>query len=308
MDKKRAASSWDEIPEKRRFRADALDLFLTGDISGQRAQTLFHNAQLAGAEMVEDLAKPESNGNANRDLVRKALKTSLWPQPYYADVRGFNPKTGKEDAMSVALFLPHELMASVLLVNDAKNILALQEREFRHRADIKEHLLHFQEQFGVQDVLRLGLWIDGVPFNHDRSQSVECISLNLPALEAEVADLRLPVLCFPKAFMAKKSTRDDLFTILSWSFRCLLFGKWPSMRHDSSAFLATDSQRKKQSGKDLGIQAALCELRGDWAMFKETLNLPGWQGKGPICFKCNCTLEQLDQVSKTAAWRCGWLK
>ena len=69
MDKKRAASSLDEIPEKRRFRADALDLFLTGDISGQRAQTLFHNAQLAGADMVEDLAKPESNGNANRDLV-----------------------------------------------------------------------------------------------------------------------------------------------------------------------------------------------------------------------------------------------
>ena len=68
-------------------------------------------------------------------------------------LKGFNPKTGKEDAMSVALLLPHELMASVLLVNDAKDILALQEREFRHRADIKEHLLHFQEQFGVQDVL-----------------------------------------------------------------------------------------------------------------------------------------------------------
>ena len=113
----------------------------------------------------------QKNISQLRDLVRKALKTSLWPQPYYADVRGFNPKTGKEDAMSVALSLPHELMASVLLVNDAKDILALQERKFRHRADIKEHLLHFQEQFGVQDVLGLGLWIDGAPFNHDRSHS-----------------------------------------------------------------------------------------------------------------------------------------
>ena len=82
--------------------------------------------------------------------------------------------------------------------------------------------------------------------------------------------------------MAKKSTWDDLFTIF---FRCLLFGKWPSMRHDSSAFLATDSQTKKKSGKDLGIQAALCELRGDWAMFKDTLNLPGWQGKGAYMFQ-----------------------
>ena len=90
-------------------REGSLDLFLTGDISGQRAQTLFHNAQLAVADMVEDLAKPESNQNANRDLIRKALKTSLWPQPYYADVRGFNPKTGKEDAMSVSLFLPYWL-------------------------------------------------------------------------------------------------------------------------------------------------------------------------------------------------------
>ena len=57
------------------------------------------------------------------------------------------------------------------------------------------------------------------------------------------------------------------------------------------------------AGKDIGLLACLAEVRGDWAMFKDTLNLPGWQGKGPICHKCNCTLAELHQVSMDAPWR-----
>ena len=56
MDKKRVAAQLEDVPEKRRFRAEALDLFLAGDISGQRTQRLVNSAKLAGAQHVDDLA------------------------------------------------------------------------------------------------------------------------------------------------------------------------------------------------------------------------------------------------------------
>ena len=56
-------------------------------------------------------------------------------------------------------------------------------------------------------------------------------------------------------------------------------------------------------GAPVGLVACLAEVRGDWAMFKDCLNLPGWQGKGHICHKCNIKLAQLGQVSMDAPWR-----
>ena len=305
MDKKRAASDLSDVPEKRRFRVDTLDLFLTGEISGQRAKKHLEHAQHAGAEHVDDLAKSSgaSSSNAHRDLLRKALKDNLWPSPYFAEVTGYNPKTGREEQMTAAMFLPHEMIHALLKVNEAGDILRLQQEELRNRRDIQEHLHGFMEEFHVSDVLALGLWVDGVPFNNDRSQSVECVAMNLPALGKDFADLRLPILAYPKFFLAKKKTWDCLFQILAWSFRSLLFDKWPSVRHDASPFSESDSQRKRMVGAPVGLVACLAEVRGDWAMFKDCLNLPGWQGKGHICHKCNIKLAQLGQVSMDAPWR-----
>ena len=48
----------------------------------------------------------------------------------------------------------------------------------------------------------------------------------------------------------------------------------------SEPFLGFRFREKEDAGRDIGLLACLAELRGDWAMFKDTLNLPGWQGKG----------------------------
>ena len=231
------------------------------------------------------------------------MKASLWPKPYIASVPAFCPKTGDEKQVDVAMFLPHEMIAALLRVNEGMDILRLQEEELSNRRDIQEHLEAFKNEFRVDNVLALGLWVDGVPYSHDRTQSVECVTLNLPAISQHLADLRLPLLAFPKFFLQKGATWDSVFSILAWSFRCLLFGKWPLQRHCQSPFLDSDSERRKMAGRDIGLLACLAELRGDWAMFKDTLNLPGWQGKGPICHKCNCTLTELHQVSMDAPWR-----
>ena len=298
------AAQLEDVPEKRRFRAEALDLFLAGDISGQRTQRLVNSAKLAGAQHVDDLARNEANPNASRDLLRKAMKASLWPKPYIASVPAFCPKTGDEKQVDVAMFLPHEMIAALLRVNEGMDILRLQEEELSNRRDIQEHLEAFKNEFRVDNVLALGLWVDGVPYSHDRTQSVECVTLNLPAISQHLADLRLPLLAFPKFFLQKGATWDSVFSILAWSFRCLLFGKWPPPETLSEPFLGFRF-REKEDGWTGHWSSGLPgrAQRGNWAMFKDTLNLPGWQGKGPICHKCNCTLTELHQVSMDAPWR-----
>ena len=303
MDKKRPVADLDNVPNKRRFRVDALDLFVSGDVSGMRAQRLFHHAALAGSAHVQDLAKPEGCKNSHRDLLRKALKSSLWPKPYETEVLGWDVKSGTEKTMRLAYYLPHEMVHAMLQVSESSDIVALQEETLPSRQDLLEHLRGFETQFGLRDVVALGLWMDGVPFNHDRSQSLECISMNFPSLPKEYQDVRLPVTCFPKFFLAKGKTWDSVLKPIVWSMRCLLFGRFPQQRHDNKPFTQDDAARKRLAGSAIGMHCALSEVRGDWSMFKDVLRFPGWQGKGPVCFLCSCTLATLHDVGSDAAWR-----
>ena len=65
----------------------------------------------------------------------------------------------------LAYYLPHEMMHAMLLVNGAEDMLALQEQTLASTLDLREHLREFCNQFRLSDVLALGLWLDGVPFN-----------------------------------------------------------------------------------------------------------------------------------------------
>ena len=55
------------------------------------------------------------------------------------------PKTGDEKQVDVAMFLPHEMIAALLRVNEGMDILRLQEEELSNRRDTQEHLEALQE-------------------------------------------------------------------------------------------------------------------------------------------------------------------
>ena len=57
------------------------------------------------------------------------------------------------------------------------------------------------------------------------------------------------------------------------------------------------------SGKSLGYTAAICEFKGDWKVMNELIGLPSWKEKQGICWRCNCTLEQVADVNDDAMWR-----
>ena len=87
--------------------------------------------------------------------------------------------------------------------------------------------------WALKTTLLAGIWCDGVPFNSDRSMTLETISLNIFGQEG---NLRLPVAAFPTEFVAKSQTFEDLFQIIQWSFKQLATGIMPSCRHDGRPF------------------------------------------------------------------------
>ena len=58
-----------------------------------------------------------------------------------------------------------------------------------------------------------------------------------------------------------------------------------------------------QAGADLGVAAALVEVRGDWAFFKECFSFPGWRELKGCCWRCRCTPRGIRNVSLDASWR-----
>ena len=237
---KRALGDLSHIPAPKRLRADALDLFLGNEISGMRTARLFHHARLAGASHTGELGSENPNSHAARNLIRRTLKFTKWPQLYYAKIRGFSRTEAKEQSFTLAMALPHELLHCFLQLNDKAKLLEDQQKELR--PDLVEHLQQIAVQFHIQDPLLLGLWCDGVPFNSDRSHTLEVLAMNIVGQ----GGLRLPLTCFPKAFQAKGSTWDDIYEIIRWSFRCCLTGLMPSKRHDGTPSGKTDVWRKKR--------------------------------------------------------------
>ena len=88
----------ESVAPHKRLRLNVADLFLGGGLSGQRTQTIFTDAGLAGAEAVGDL-DGAAGRNSNRNILRKLKKGNKWPKFYDAEVRVKNPKTDE---------VPHE--------------------------------------------------------------------------------------------------------------------------------------------------------------------------------------------------------
>ena len=112
MHKTGPASSLNSLPEEDRFRADAMELFLSGAVSAERASRLCGLAQAAGASGVQDLARARQGKNTARNLLRRTLRQNVWPPPY--EVRGLDQRTGKEESYSLAVMLPHEVLHAIM--------------------------------------------------------------------------------------------------------------------------------------------------------------------------------------------------
>ena len=88
-----------------------------------------------------------------------------------------------------------------------------------------------------------------------------------------------------------------------WSLRCVATKTCPDQRHDGSAFGSDDSKRKKWARGVLDIVALLCQVTGDWKMYKETFRFPQHNEVSGCCFKCRVTPDGIRNTSLQAPWR-----
>ena len=300
---KRGRQDQDEPNLQKRFRHNVGDLFLGNQISGVRTQSVYSDAQMAGAQHVSDLARTGGEGmkpgNASRDLRNKFRKGKGWPAIYRAKLRVWSPKLQRETTAIMSIALPHELMGALAKKNSTA---ALLSQGGMSKACL-EHLLKMCADWGKPELAGIGLWCDGVPYNFDRTQSLEVVSLSLPGLEGGHAALRLPVFAVNKKFLMTDSTYDDLFAVLAWSFRALAHGTCPAQRHDGTPFGSSDSKRRRSAGQPIGIAAALVEVRGDWSMMAHVFRFPAWNTKRGCCWMCEATPATIRQCGSDGAWR-----
>ena len=99
----------------------------------------------------------------------------------------------------------------------------------------KQHLEQAESELGLggQDVLGIGLWLDGVTCRWDRSSSYDMITMSFPGLQGRWKNLRIPLVVLDHAWVAKGDSFDDCLQVLTWSLRNLALGTYPSVREDN---------------------------------------------------------------------------
>ena len=297
--KRSLGEDYHKAESSKRLRTNLASLFCENIVSGSRSQSLFVDAQAAGAKHVKDLQVSEDK-NIHRNLLRKLAKAKAktWPKLYYAKLRLWSNKSQSIVSAKVPFLLPHELVAHLLQLSSPQRLA----NQAGMSADTQKHMADVSVQFQCP-VIGVGLWCDGVPCNWDRSQSVEVLTMFLPGQEGQHAAMRLPITVIPKKFVHKDCTYEDIFKVIVWSMEALAAGTWPSVRHDKQSWSLADRARKKQAGQTLGINGVLCEVRGDWSMYSSLFRLGGWSKNQHCCWKCDCNKDDMFDFTQSAPWR-----
>lgn len=268
-------------------------VFLCGHASGRNA----------GARNVGDLARISERDtwgrNTHRDMLRKLLRGSHWPKPYVFQAPCWDKDTGGAVNLKIPVWLPHELID----VLSAGHDVLLSSKQNGDAMDVGtfEHLLHCAAQLGCkhEDLLACGLWIDGVPLNKNRSESIEVFTMSFPGLP----NWRLPLAAIPKKYMLKdRSTHDAILRVICWSFEQAAVGFHPNARHDGQVWDERDKHRQAKARRPLP-RGVLTEVRGDWSAYKSIFRLPGWNDKRGCCWLCPMTPDRINENDSNAFWR-----
>ena len=302
---KRHRSQDPEAPPGQRLRQNLVDLYASGDVPGDRAQSLIDDASAfarsVGSDEMQNLRSSQSTGaekNKARDLRRRLLKTSRWPPIYVENVRFWSVKQKEMVSRPLAFLLPHEILA-ILAEHGDQTVLC--ESEALDGSNTARHG-HIREKLGP--FVSLSLWGDGIPFSWDRKKSADIWTLSFPGVQQKaLRDVRIVLTAMPHEAVVRES-QDDVMSILAWSLAALARGSFPTTRHDGEEWTADDTWRKKKSGAPV-IRAAVLEMKGDWKQLHSCFTVPYWARKAeaPICWRCDASKQSMrTDFGRAAPW------
>ena len=107
----------------------------------------------------------------------------------------------------------------------------------------------------ARKIIGLSFWLDGVALKWDRSDSFDMLTMSIPGLVGPWCNLGVP-LC-----VIKRSTWDDILTVVRWSLGHVALNAHPVRRHDAADWWRSDVKRKRCAGP-LGCHGVLCQVLG----------------------------------------------
>ena len=262
------------------------DLVGGNRVSGHEAQSLINSAADAGVDELRSKRKNSSSKNAARDFKRSRHKTSFWPQTYTFKGPLYDPKKKAHVNADIVLWLPLELLDMIHRLGESSAI----GDETNMDPKTKQHLHSQRQVHGLPNLLGLGMHMDGIPNNYDRTESCFAVTLNLPGLGDKWSRMRIPIMVGPSKLVTSE-TMDSILEVLAWSIRHCLAGVHPECRHDGTQWNESDKVRAGKSG-DLGFHATLVEVRGDWDWYSKIFHFPYHGELDGICWKCPCKRKE----------------
>ena len=286
LSKNSLPSHWDRLAPTEAFQTDVEDLFAANQVSAGRCQRLLEKAVKAGVPGMQGCKRPVSFKNAARNLKRRKMATTFWPDVYTFEGPVWDKKGAKTVMEDLAIWLPLELLCMMWDLGVSEVCLSTERMDVQTKA----HLEKLRTKFGLPDLMGVGLHGDGVPNNYDRTESAHVVSINLPGVGGAFSRMRIPICVLPSQKMVQE-TMDAILEVVAWSLRHLQAGTHPECRHDGSPWNATDKSRSQKHGP-LGFNASLVEVRGDWDWYSKVFHFPYHSELDGICWLCPCKRKE----------------
>lgn len=250
----------------------------------------FREGKLAATDVIDSATGSTSSGstrhNAARTLTR-ALENECNAPPLYVTQAPLWDEFENQAKLGDLAFMPvHETLYHVSLKHNEEACCSTSSAQKGFARDIENWKKRVQDHSDTA-IAGIALWGDSaVSFVHDSLYLLTWMFLTGSLLQ------RFWIVCVSKRTLCQcgcygRCTFEVIWSVLRWSFKALLEGRFPRTDHNNKPF--TDPWRKRMAGRRLPFRAACIAKCGDWAWHKQILNLTGWRGQGPnmrICWLC----------------------
>lgn len=290
-----------------------------GEISAPTLQEIAKAAVDAGVTSndVCKLAKLGGSGhspqNVQRDLQVLHFKNLASPEPFLIQTKVKSKDENGQPLLkvhSLPVLLPHEWVHSI----DGKkmwHILGQESAEAfwkgvdltRPRLQACKDWLKSYKDIKKECPIPFTLHGDGAP--HSEIDSLLCLSMRSMLTQLSIAESQLLLFASPKACLARETLADVMKT-LSWSFKALNHGKFPSKDPWGHPL---DQQRQAMAGKPIlhnhpKKRCVLFGLIGDLEWFAEEFGMP--RAIDHPCGFCACDMHDeipFNDFRPVAKWK-----
>ena len=264
------------------FSRNLIKDWAAGRITCEQVQRYALTAEQQGANGVGELASMGAGGKHQSNIFR-AMRNFLGIPAGAPGITFFEIPTTQGTRTPHPFLLPHEFFSSFfsgrsaldweMHVTGPKGACSQFWDSIKDTEFVKRHPDLPKKTW--KHTVPLGFHADAGAFS--KQDSVYVFSFNSLVGRGTTHQKRFVFTVIKKSLMLD-NTMDEILCLFAWSCNTLLTGQTPS--------LGLRGNELSSGGKPLAgpWRAALCQVRGDWAFFKECFNFPQWNGAVRMCF------------------------